>query len=253
MNSKLKNKVVIISGGASGIGAAASLLFAKEGALVVIADLQVSLGEELVKKIQSFDGKAYFIKCDVTSETDIQNMVLKTIEKYGGLDCAFNNAGIEGESADTVQCTLANWDSVINTNLKGIWLCMKYQIPEILKAGGGNIVNCSSIAGLVGFEGSPAYTASKHGVIGLTKAAALEYARNNLRINAICPGVIETPMIERFTHGDEEKMNALRGSEPIGRLGRAEEVARAALWLCSDDSSFVTGHPLVIDGGWIAR
>ena len=253
MNLKLKNKVIIITGGASGIGAAASLAFAREGASVVIADVQKSLGEEVVNKIHSFDGKAIFIKCDVSLENDVKNMVFVTIETFGRLDCAFNNAGIEGESSDTVQCSLANWDSVINTNLKGIWLCMKYQIPEILKAGGGSIVNCSSVAGLVGFEGTPAYTASKHGVIGLTKTAALEYAKNNLRVNAICPGVIETPMIERFTHGNIEKVIALKASEPMGRMGSAEEIARAALWLCSDDSSFVTGHPLVVDGGWVAR
>lgn len=253
MNLNLKNKVVIITGAASGIGAASALAFAREGASVVVADLQIARGEELVSRIQAEDGKAIFVKCDVSLESDIKNMVAKTIETFGHLSCAFNNAGIEGESADTTMCTNENWEKTININLRGVWLCMKYQIPEMLKNGGGSIVNCSSIAGIVGFVGTPAYSASKHGVIGLTQTAALEYASKNIRVNAICPGVIQTPMVERFTHGEAQANKALIEGEPLGRMGQPEEIAQVALWLCSDASSFVTGHPLVADGGWVAR
>lgn len=253
MNLNLKNKVVIITGAASGIGAASALAFAREGASVVVADLQVARGEELVSRIQAEDGKAIFVKCDVSLESDIKNMVTKTIETFGHLSCAFNNAGIEGESADTTMCTNDNWEKTINVNLRGVWLCMKYQIPEMLKNGGGSIVNCSSIAGIVGFVGIPAYCASKHGVIGLTQAAALEFAGQKIRVNAICPGVIETPMVERFTHGEAQAIKELSAGEPVGRMGKPEEIAQVALWLCSDASSFVTGHPLVADGGWVAR
>jgi len=253
MNLNLKNKVVIITGAASGIGAASALAFAREGASVVVADLQVARGEELVSRIQAEDGKAIFVKCDVSLESDVKNMVTKTIETFGHLSCAFNNAGIEGESADTTMCTNDNWEKTINVNLRGVWLCMKYQIPEMLKNGGGSIVNCSSIAGIVGFVGIPAYCASKHGVIGLTQAAALEFAGQKIRVNAICPGVIETPMVERFTHGEAQAIKELSAGEPVGRMGKPEEIAQVALWLCSDASSFVTGHPLVADGGWVAR
>lgn len=253
MNLSLKNKVAIITGAASGIGAASAMAFAREGASVVVADVQIARGEELVSRIQAEDGKAIFIKCDVSSESDIRNMVTKCVEKFGRLDCAFNNAGIEGESAETIMTTNENWEKVMNINLKGIWLCMKYQIPEMLKVGGGSIVNCSSIAGVVGFEGLPAYVASKHGVIGLTQTAALEYAGKNIRVNAICPGVIDTPMVERLTHGNKEEAKTLTMGEPMGRMGTSEEIAQAALWLCSDASSFVTGHSLIADGGWVAR
>lgn len=253
MNLNLKNKVVIITGAASGIGAASALAFAREGASVVVADLQIARGEELVSRIQAEDGKAIFVKCDVSLESDVKNMVAKTIETFGHLSCAFNNAGIEGESADTTMCTNDNWEKTINVNLRGVWLCMKYQIPEMLKNGGGSIVNCSSIAGMVGFVGIPAYCASKHGVIGLTQAAALEFAGQKIRVNAICPGVIQTPMVERFTHGEAQAIKELSAGEPVGRMGKPEEIAQVALWLCSDASSFVTGHPLVADGGWVAR
>lgn len=253
MNLNLKNKVVIITGGASGIGAASALAFAREGASVVVADVQTEKAQELVSRIQSEDGKAIFIKCDVSLESDIKNMVGKTIDKLGHINCAFNNAGVEGDSANTIMCSNENWDKIMTINLKGVWLCMKYQIPEMLKNGGGSIVNCSSVAGIVGFSGSPAYTASKHGVIGLTQTAALEFAGKKIRVNAICPGIIQTPMIERFTHGEVLATKALMEGEPVGRMGLPEEVAQAALWLCSDASSFVTGHPLVVDGGWVAR
>lgn len=253
MNLNLKGKVVIVTGGASGIGEASALAFSREGATVVVADVQVTRGEELVGRIQSVDGKAIFIKCDVSLESDIKNMIDKTISTFGRLDCAFNNAGIEGATGDTTICTNENWDKTININLKAVWLCMKYQIPEMLKNGGGAIVNCSSIAGIVGFSGIPAYTASKHGVIGLTQTAALEFANKKIRVNAICPGVIQTPMIERFTQGSTEAIKSLAEGAPMERTGLPSEIANAALWLCSDASSFVTGHSLVADGGWVAR
>jgi len=177
----------------------------------------------------------------------------ETVKEFGRLDYAFNNAGIEGEQGVTPDCTEENWNKVININLKGVWLCMKYQIPQMLKQGSGSIINCSSIAGLVGFPGIPAYVASKHAVIGLTKTAALEYAKSNIRVNAICPGVIQTPMIERFAHGEAQIKKQLADGEPVGRMGQPEEIASAALWLGSSESSFVTGHSLVVDGGWVAQ
>lgn len=253
MNLNYNNKVVIVTGAASGIGAASALAFAREGASVVVADIQTTRGEELVSRIHFEDGKAIFIKCDVSLESDIKNMVAITVEKFGHLDCAFNNAGVEGEAADTMTCTNENWEKTININLRGVWLCMKYQIPEMIRNGGGSIVNCSSIAGIVSFVGTPAYGASKHGVIGLTQTAALEFAAKKIRVNAICPGVIDTAMVERFTHGEAQATRALVEGEPMGRMGKPEEIAQVALWLCSDASSFVTGHSLVADGGWVVR
>jgi NAD(P)-dependent dehydrogenase (short-subunit alcohol dehydrogenase family) len=172
---------------------------------------------------------------------------------WGRIDFAFNNAGIEGTQALTPECSAENWDRVIDVNLRGVWLCLKYQIPEMLKQGRGSIVNCSSIAGLIGFPGIPAYVASKHGVIGLTKTAALEFAKKNIRVNAICPGVIQTPMIDRFVHGEAKIQKQFIDGEPVGRIGTPEEIAAAALWLCSESSSFVTGHSLIVDGGWLAQ
>lgn len=253
MDYNLKNKVVIVTGAASGIGMASAMAFAKVGATVIVADVQVAKGEEVVSKILSEDGKAFFIKCNVEDELDIKNMVTSTTKKFGHLDYAFNNAGVEGDTLDTINCTNENWNRVININLRGVWWCLKYQIQEMLKNGGGSIVNTSSIAGLVGFTGIPAYTASKHAIIGLTKSAALEFANKNIRVNAICPGVIQTPMIDRFTKGDDKAIKDLTEGAPMERLGNPDEVAQAALWLCSDASSFVTGHSLVVDGGWVAK
>ncbi|MEX2564610.1 MAG: SDR family oxidoreductase, partial [Cyclobacteriaceae bacterium] len=190
---------------------------------------------------------------DMSKEEDIKLMVDKTIEKYGKLDYAFNNAGVEGLSASTHECTNDNWHHVLAINLTGVWLCMKYQIPHMLTQGKGSIVNNASIAGLVGFPGIPAYVASKHAVIGLTKNAALEYGKMGIRVNVVCPGVIKTPMIDRFTGKSKEVEKQFESMEPIGRLGEPEEVADAVLWLCSDASSFVTGHSLAVDGGWVAQ
>jgi NAD(P)-dependent dehydrogenase (short-subunit alcohol dehydrogenase family) len=245
-----ENKVVIVTGASSGIGLATAKAFAREGAKVVISDINEQAGEETVKDIINENGEATFIKCDVSSEVDVKNLVDSTIKKYGRLDCAYNNAGIEGTPNSTTECSVSSWDKTINTNLKGVWLCMKYEIPAMLKNGKGTIVNCSSIAGLVGFETIPAYVASKHGVIGLTETASLEFAKQNIRVNAVCPGVIHTPMLERFTQGDEEQMAQ---QDPMGRVGKPEEIADSVLWLCSDKSSYVTGQAIAIDGGWVAH
>ena len=245
-----ENKVSLITGAGSGIGRATAIAFAEEGAKVIVSDIHEENGRETVELIKKKKGEAYFIKCDVSSEEEVKNLIGEIIKKFGRLDCAYNNAGIEGLPSTTVECSEENWDKTINTNLKGVWLCMKYEIPVMLEAGKGSIVNCSSIAGLVGFETVPAYVASKHGVIGLTEAAALEFAKKNIRINAVCPGVIETPMLERFTKGEDQ---AMADQDPMGRIGRPEEIADSVLWLCSDKSSYVTGQALAIDGGWVAH
>lgn len=248
-----RTKVALVTGGASGIGRATALAFAKGGAAVVVADMNADEGGKTAHLIQEAGGKSLFFRCDVSKGADVKALIDKTVSTFGRLDFAFNNAGIEGETGITTDCTEENWDRVINTNLKGVWLCMKYEIPQMLKQGSGAITNCSSIAGLVGFTGIPAYTASKHGVVGLTQTAALEMAKSGIRVNAICPGVIQTPMIDRFTHGDANAEKQLTAGEPVGRVGRPEEIAAAALWLSSDQSSFVTGHSLVVDGGWVAQ
>lgn len=245
--------VAFVTGASTGIGRATALAFGKSNAQVVIADVNEDAGLQIVEMIKASGGKSKFIKCDVSHDDEIQRAIQETIKIFGSLDFAFNNAGIEGEQALTSECSLKNWSRVIDINLKGVWLCMKYQIPQMLKQGHGSIVNCSSIAGLIGFPGIPAYTASKHGVIGLTKTAALEYAKQNIRVNAICPGVIQTPMVERLVHGEAQTRKQLVEGEPIGRVGEPDEVAAAVLWLCSDSSSFVTGHSLMVDGGWVAQ
>lgn len=246
-------KVAFVTGGSTGIGRASALAFAHHGADVIIADVNTDAGLKLAAEINEVGRKANFIKCDVSKTADVKSAVDQTISKWGRIDFAFNNAGTEGLAASTADCTDENWEKVIGINLKGVWLCMKYQIPQMIKQGGGAIVNCSSIAGLIGFPNIPAYVASKHGVIGLTKTAALELAKSNIRVNAICPGVIATPMIDRFTHGDKVAYQQLAAGEPIGRVGQPEEVASVALWLCSNQSSFVTGHALAVDGGWVAQ
>jgi NAD(P)-dependent dehydrogenase (short-subunit alcohol dehydrogenase family) len=244
------NKVVIVTGAGSGIGHATALAFAQEGAKVVVSDIDSKMGLSTVEEIKKNNGEAFFVKCDVSSEEEVKNLVSKTVEKYGRLDCAYNNAGVEGKVSTTTECTSDNWDRTINVNLKGTWLCMKYEIPEMLKNGKGSIVNCSSIAGLVGFETIPAYVASKHGVIGLTETASLEFAKQNIRVNAVCPGVIQTPMLERFTNHNEQ---AMAQQDPMGRVGKPEEIADSVLWLCSDKSSYVTGQAIAVDGGWVAH
>ena len=251
METEFKNKVAIVTGGSSGIGRATALAFAKKGAHVVVVDWAENT--ETIDLIKKYGVDALFIKCDVSKTAEVKAMVEKTIATFGRLDYAFNNAGIEGTSAQTADCTEENWDKTIGVNLKGIWLCMKYEIPEILKHGKGNIVNCASVAGLVGFGGLPAYVASKHGVIGLTKTAALEYAKMGIRVNVVCPGVIQTPMIDRLTGRNEKSIEQFTALEPLGRFGKPEEIANAVIWMCSDEASFITGHAMAVDGGFIAQ
>ena len=249
----LKGKVAIVTGAASGIGRESALAFARAGAKVVAADITVDGGEETVRMIKDMGGEAVFVQVDVTKADEVKGMVDTAVATYGRLDYAHNNAGIEGIAGPCVACTEENWDRTININLKGVFLCCKYEIPEMLKAGGGSIVNTASVAGLVGFGGIPAYTASKHGVAGLTKTIALDYAKENVRCNAVCPGVIHTPMIDRFTGGDPAAMEAMIATEPVGRLGKPEEIADAVVYLCSDEASFITGAAIPVDGGFVAQ
>lgn len=248
-------KAALVTGAASGIGRATALAFAKEGAQVALIDIagQRDAGEAAAREIAEAGGEALFIACDVSKEEDVQAMIKQTLGAFGRLDCAFNNAGVEGARGETHECETENWDRVIGVNLRGLWFCMKAELPQMLAQGGGAIVNCASVAGLVGFSGIPAYVASKHGVVGITRAAALEYAERDIRINAVCPGVIETPMVERLVSDDRQLREVLLASEPMGRVGRPEEIASAVLWLCSDGASFTTGHAMAVDGGWTAK
>lgn len=251
METTFKDKVAIVTGGSFGIGKATAIAFAKRGAKVAVVDWVED--NETLDAIKLLGGEAIFIKCDVSKTEDVKAMVEKTITAFGRLDYAFNNAGIEGMMATAQECTEENWDKTIGINLKGTWLCMKNEIPEMLKLGKGVIINCASIAGLVGFTGLPAYVASKHGIIGLTKTSALECAKLGIRVNAVCPGAIKTSMIDRITGNKKEVEEQFAGMEPIGRLGQPEEVANAVLWLCADEASFVTGHAMAVDGGWVAQ
>jgi len=253
MAGRVEGKVALVTGGSSGIGRATALLFAKEGAKVVVADVTVSGGEETVQMIKAAGGDAIFVKADMAKAADVEAMIQKTVATYGRLDCAHNNAGIEGTTKKTHDYDEADWDRVIAINVKGVWLCMKYQIPQMLKQGSGAIVNTASGAGLLGVPQMPAYVASKHAVVGLTKTAALEYAKAGIRVNAVCPGVIKTPMVDRMTNLRPGRMERMAAAEPIGRMGKPEEIAAAVVWLCSDASSFVTGLPMPVDGGITAQ
>ena len=249
----LNNKVALVTGGSSGIGRATALLFASKGAKVVVADVQVSGGQETVDMIKEAGGDAIFVKTDVSKSNDVKALINQTVEHYGRLDCAFNNAGINGRPAPIVDQEEETWDRVININLKGVWLCMKYEVVQMLKQGGGTIVNTASVAGLIGFRNTTPYVASKHGIVGLTKTVALEYAQANIRVNAVCPGVIHTPMVDRFTGGSPQALARVAALEPVGRMGKPEEVAEVVVWLSSDAASFVTGHAMAVDGGLVAQ
>jgi NAD(P)-dependent dehydrogenase (short-subunit alcohol dehydrogenase family) len=252
MTTELRGKVAIITGGTSGIGREAAVLFAKAGAKVVVAGRREVEGKETVDLVRAAGGDGLFVKTDVSHAAEVQALVRKTVEKFGRLDIAFNNAGIEGNWMPIAEQPEEDWDRTIDINLKGVWLCLKYEIQQMLKQGGGGaIVNMASVAGLMGSAGAATYCASKHGVMGLTKSAALETARSGIRVNAVCPAVIETPMGERLFGEPEMKKFAL-GLHPIGRFGTPMEVAEGVLWMCSDRASFMTGQSLVLDGGLLA-
>ncbi len=245
----LKGKVAIITGAGSGIGRESALLFAQEGAKVVVADYVSEAGQKTARQIRESGGEAIFMKTDVSKPNQAERVVKKTVQRYGRLDILYNNAGILGEAAFVGDSTEENWDQVIGINLKGIFLCSKYAVREMIKTGGGVIISTASAMGLVGFPGNAAYNSSKGGVIQFTKTMALEYASSNIRVNCICPGMVDTSLIESF---DERFTEWFVNRTPMGRRGRPQEIAQAALYLASDRSSFVTGTALVIDGGWVA-
>jgi len=254
MTNSLSNKVALVTGGSTGIGRASALAFAREGAQVIIADINVDEGHNTVESIKSSGGDASFLEADISNTLAAEALIDKIAADYGRLDCALNNAGVVGEQGFTADCSEENWDRVIGVNLKGTWLCMKYEIRQMLKQGSGSIVNVSSVTGKVGYPTLPAYVTSKHGIVGMTKVSALEYAKSGIRINAVCPGYVRTPMLEGVFDGwSSEIEDMISEHEPVGRIGKPEEIAEAILWLCSDAASFVTGHAMAVDGGFLAQ
>ena len=243
-----ENKVAFVSGAASGIGRATALAFAREGADVVIADINEEGNQKTAAQIKELGSDALAVTCDLRESEDVQAAIKETIEEFGRLDYACNNAGVEQSPEKTAELDETEWDRIVDTDLRGVFLCMKYEIPHILEEGGA-IVNISSDSGLRGPGGGAAYTAAKHGTVGLTKSAALEYAETDLRINAVCPGSIDTSMLDRFSDSGDASRQEVIEREPIGRIGEPEEIATAVLWLCSDAASFVLGHAMAVDGG----
>ena len=252
LHTDMQGKVALITGGTTGIGRDTAVLFARHGAKVVITGRREAEGNETIALVKAAGGEGLFVRSDVSKSADVETAVHKTVEKFGRLDLAFNNAGIEGQWKPIIEQTEEDWDTVIDINLKGTWLCLKLEIQQMLKQGsGGAIVNMSSVAGLMGAGGAGVYVASKHGVIGLTRTAALEYATKGIRVNAVCPAVIETAMADR-AFGDPAVGKRILAQHPIGRFGKPTEIAEAVLWLCSNKSSFMTGHYIVLDGGLLA-
>jgi NAD(P)-dependent dehydrogenase (short-subunit alcohol dehydrogenase family) len=253
MAAGMKGKVALVTGGGDGIGRGTALAFAREGAAVAVADIDAALGEATVHMIKEAGGEAVYVPCDVTQSAEVQAMVENTVKSLGRLDYAFNNAGIQTNPLPITDYPEEWWHRVINTDLTGVWLCMKYEIPQMLKQGKGAIVNTASVAGLIGTPGITAYTAAKHGVVGLTKTVALEFATAGIRVNAVCPGAIKTRLVNQIVEEMPELGKFLKDAHPVGRFGMVEEVAGAVVWLCSDAASFVTGHSMVIDGGLTAQ
>jgi NAD(P)-dependent dehydrogenase (short-subunit alcohol dehydrogenase family) len=252
MMAECEGKVALVTGGTSGIGRETAILFAKKGARVVVAGRREIEGKATVEVIQRAGGEGIFVKTDVSHASEVKALVERTVEAFGGLDYAFNNAGIEGKWAPIVEQSEEDWDRTIDINLKGTWLCLKYELQQMLKQKrAGAIVNNSSVAGFIGSYGAAAYSATKHGVLGLTKSAALEVAKNGIRVNAVCPAVIETPMADRL-FGEPEVNKRLLELHPIGRFGKSLEVAEAVVWMCSSAAGFMTGQSLVLDGGLLA-
>ncbi len=248
---KLENRIALVTGAASGIGRATAIVLANEGATVVVSDINIVDGEETAHLLTTAGHQAIFIPCDVTRAIQVESMVRRTISTFKRLDYAVNNAGVGGDMTPTDLREEATWDMILGINLKGVWLSMKYELAPMLDQSYGSIVNVASAAGLVGFRYASAYAASKHGVVGLTRSAALEYARKNIRVNAVCPGFTETPMVAGMTDTNPKMVEANINAIPMRRLGTPEEIAQAILWLCSDDSSFVTGHAMAVDGGTV--
>jgi NAD(P)-dependent dehydrogenase (short-subunit alcohol dehydrogenase family) len=254
MPGRLQDKVALVTGGSRGIGRATALAMAREGARVVVASRGSAEGEDTVRLITAAGGVATFMQTDVTQSTEVVALITQTVKTYGRLDCAFNNAGYEGMRVPTADIPEEDWERTIRTNLTGVWLCMKYAIPQMLKHGGGVIVNMSSVVGHVGLPGiAPALVASHHGIIGLTRQAAVEYARHGIRVNAVCPTVTRTPRFDRVHGGTPEVEACMAARNPSGRIGESADAAEAVVWLCSDAASFVVGHTLVVDGGVLAQ
>ena len=245
--NRFTDRVAFITGAASGIGRAAAIAFAAEGARVAILDRSADALRTVEASVKEAGGEVLAIACDVSSPDQVEGAIKQIVDRFGRLDIAFNNAGVENKAAPVHEIDLAEWDRIIGINLRGTFLCMKHELAQMVKQGGGVVVNTSSGAGIRGVAGGAAYAASKHGIIGLTRSAALDYAKQNIRVNAVLPGNIETPMMDRFTGGDMQKAIDL---EPVGRLGKPEEIAEAVLWMASDLGGFVTGAATVIDGGW---
>jgi NAD(P)-dependent dehydrogenase (short-subunit alcohol dehydrogenase family) len=248
-NGNRDGKVAFVTGAASGIGRATALAFARKRANVAVADIDQRRNQDTARMIEDIGSQALAVNCDVTRGEDVQSALIKTVERFGHPDYAFNNAGAEQQPKPTADITEEEWDRIITINLRSVFLCLKYEIPLMLQYGGGAIVNTASGAGIKVFGRGAAYAAAKHGVVGLTKDAALDYASSNIRINAICPGIIDTEMMDRFTGGTSEERDRVIAQEPIGRMGRPDEIAATVVWLCSDAASFVTGHAMVADGG----
>ena len=249
MSMTFSGQVALVTGAANGIGRATAQAFAAQGLKVVVADLDAAGGEGTVALIREAGGEALFVPCNVTQEADVQSLMARTIEAYGRLDYAFNNAGIEIEKGRLAEGSMDEFDAIMGVNVKGVWLCMKYQLPLLLAQGGGAIVNTASVAGLGAAPKMSIYAASKHAVIGLTKSAAIEYAKKKIRVNAVCPAVIDTDMFRRAYEADPRKAEFAAAMHPVGRIGKVEEIASAVLYLCSDGAAFTTGHALAVDGG----